>query len=197
MNHMYQVGPQQAVRSFTSRLVSGWDTVGTAVSLHVGADYASEIPFIRFDYREDYNEREDGWKFGKHCAKHGNFMEGAELFDNKIFGLSPNECRGMDPMQRVILETSYESLLGAGFTKKTMMRSLIGIYLGTAVSEFVNCPAPEGSTGTSCAGAPAGLRAVRLQRRLLELGGGLVRGQKNVVLCQQEHGVPDDHVRAL
>mmetsp|Transcript_89390 Transcript_89390/g.182283 ORF Transcript_89390/g.182283 Transcript_89390/m.182283 type:complete len:743 (+) Transcript_89390:3-2231(+) len=150
---MFQVGTQVAVRSIASRLPSGWDSLASAQSLHVGADYTRELPFQRWDWFSHYDSNEDGWKMNKHCARHSNYMEGCELFDPKVFGLSVHECRGMDPCQRVILETAYESLHDAGWSKKALMRQLIGVYLGASQSEFVNCPAPEGATGTSCAGA--------------------------------------------
>ena len=75
------------------------------------------------------------------CAgNHGSFIDGIELFDNKFFGISPVESRGMDPGQRHILETSYEALYFSGFQKKSLMRSLIGVYIGAATSEFGFAP---------------------------------------------------------
>ena len=46
----------------------------------------------------------------------------------------------MDPGQRHILETSYEALYFSGFEKKSLMRSLIGVYVGAATSEFGFAP---------------------------------------------------------
>ncbi|CAE7460314.1 pikAI [Symbiodinium natans] len=83
-----------------------------------GADMAIEVPFSRWNHEEFYDPTPDCWMesqmypggFLKTNVKHVQFIEGVELFDNKFFGLSNMEAGGMDPMQRHIMETSYESL---------------------------------------------------------------------------------------
>merc|ERR1712125_103067 len=56
----------------------------------------------------------------------------------------------MDPGQRHVLETSYEALYYAGHSKKTLMRSLIGCYIGAAATEITlaEFTADAGSAGT-------------------------------------------------
>mmetsp|Transcript_70237 Transcript_70237/g.212548 ORF Transcript_70237/g.212548 Transcript_70237/m.212548 type:complete len:543 (+) Transcript_70237:2-1630(+) len=51
-------------------------------------------------------------------------------------------------MQRHILETSYEALFQGGLKRKSMMRSLIGVYIGGATTEFNFMPATDSSAGT-------------------------------------------------
>ncbi|WP_335984363.1 beta-ketoacyl synthase N-terminal-like domain-containing protein, partial [Streptomyces sp. CA2R106] len=51
---------------------------------------------------------------GAGYAQVGGFLEGAGGFDAEFFGISPREALGMDPQQRVLLETCWEALEDAG-----------------------------------------------------------------------------------
>ena len=42
------------------------------------------------------------------AARFGGFLEGLDMFDGSLFGLSVNEAELMDPQQRMLLETSYQ-----------------------------------------------------------------------------------------
>ena len=46
-----------------------------------------------------------------------------DLFDNKMFGITPAEARIMDPQQRVVLEVGYEALFSAGYKRLGASRS--------------------------------------------------------------------------
>merc|ERR1719327_1820776 len=47
-------------------------------------------------------------------------MEEIDMFDNKFFGISPAEAQGMDPNQRLIMETAYVALSEGGFDIKDL-----------------------------------------------------------------------------
>lgn len=156
MNRLYHKGPQAAARSFSCKWPASWDAVPFWNSTLQGADLAVEIPFHRWKYEDMYDPDLDSYKWGKSCSKHGTFFEGIHLFDPKPFSISIFESKGMDPCQRHILESSYEALNAAGFKKGKLMKSLIGVYIGTQVpAEFINAPvaADLGGSGTSAAGA--------------------------------------------
>ena len=48
---------------------------------------------------------------GKTYAKHGGFIEGAELFDPSCFGLSPAEAAAIDPQQRLLFLAVWSFLI--------------------------------------------------------------------------------------
>jgi len=63
-------------------------------------------------------------------------MDGIELFDCKMFSMSPNEAKSMDPHQRLILEVGYEALFAMGQRKNTLVNSACGVYVGCGNQEW-------------------------------------------------------------
>lgn len=153
MNHTFVKGAPCSLRGMACKVAASWDPASIVAPLVNGADMASEIPMLRWKYEDHYLPDPNAWKLFKSYTKHGIFMEGAELFDPKPFGLAVYEAKGMDVCQRHILETSYEALIDASFSKKQLMRSLIGVYIGAATTEFQYAENCNEGVGTSCAGA--------------------------------------------
>nr|AQS99274.1 type I polyketide synthase [Gambierdiscus excentricus] len=147
-NRMFHIGPQVAVRGTSCKFPSTYVPQGFWQAMRFGIDWAESVPMLRWNHDNAYDPNEESWKYMKTCCRHGSFFDGSELFDNKFFGISNVESRQMDPMQRHILETSYEALFQAGLNRKKLMRSLIGVYIGSATSEFTFMPATDSSAGT-------------------------------------------------
>ena len=57
-------------------------------------------------------------------------MVGAQLFDNRRFGMSPAEANTIDPQQRLLLEAGYTSLHGAEQRRVALVGSDSGVFLG-------------------------------------------------------------------
>jgi len=149
-NKAFHTGPQIGIRSFSGKLPSSHDPAGFWTAINSGMDFIEEVPMTRWSHTEFYDPLPISWKYGKTCCRHSSFVDGLEFFDCKFFGISPYEAKGMDPNQRHILETSYEALSSAGYVKKALMRSLIGVYIAAAVSEFGLVPlGPESQGATS------------------------------------------------
>jgi len=147
-NRMFHIGPQVAVRGTSCKFPSTYVPQGFWQAMRAGVDWAVSVPMLRWNHDNAYDPFEESWKYMKTCCRHSCFFDGSELFDNKFFGISNVESRQMDPMQRHILETSYEALFQSGLVKKKLMRSLIGVYIGAATSEFNFMPATDSSAGT-------------------------------------------------
>lgn len=60
---------------------------------------------------------------------HGNF-------DASFFNINPAEADGMDPQQRILLETTYEAFERAGYTLEQMQGSSTAVFVGVMTSDF-------------------------------------------------------------
>ena len=63
-------------------------------------------------------------------------MEGVDLFDSELFGVSPREALWMDPQQRLVLETAWEALEDAGFGPAGLSRSRTGVFVGVGANDY-------------------------------------------------------------
>lgn len=61
----------------------------------------------------------------------GGYLDRIDQFDPAFFQISPVEAKFMDPMQRLMLETSYQALEDAGYYYKDISGTNTGVYIGT------------------------------------------------------------------
>eukprot|EP00408_Alexandrium_pacificum_P025336 CAMPEP_0171183242 /NCGR_PEP_ID=MMETSP0790-20130122/15179_1 /TAXON_ID=2925 /ORGANISM="Alexandrium catenella, Strain OF101" /LENGTH=1162 /DNA_ID=CAMNT_0011648215 /DNA_START=63 /DNA_END=3551 /DNA_ORIENTATION=+ len=147
MNSMFHCVQRVAVRGMAGRYPSTyhqptWYKVQTS-----GVDYAIEIPLSRWNVTEYYDPDPECWRWNKVNLKHGAFMDGGELFDNRFFGLSVSEASGMDVHQREVLEVGYDACWSAGYKKGKLMNVLGGVYLGSSMTIFGSVSQVSGATG--------------------------------------------------
>ena len=76
--------------------------------------------------------------------RRGAFIEGIELFDSRFFRISPIEARGMDPRQRLLLETTWHALEDAGIDPEGLRGSSTGVYVGLGGNEYRDVIAASG-----------------------------------------------------
>lgn len=62
--------------------------------------------------------------------------EDTRVFDARFFGVSPMEAATMDPQQRQLLETVYESFESAGMTLEELKGSLTSVHVGTMTNDW-------------------------------------------------------------
>ncbi|KNZ72615.1 Conidial yellow pigment biosynthesis polyketide synthase [Termitomyces sp. J132] len=105
--------------------------------LEHGINTVSEIPGCRFRI-SDYQESKNSQRYMK--ARTGNFIEGADEFDNKFFKISPREAKNMDPQQRILLHTAYEALEDSGYVPNstpTNRPESFGCYIGVSTHDYL------------------------------------------------------------
>ncbi|MEV0781306.1 SDR family NAD(P)-dependent oxidoreductase, partial [Streptomyces sp. NPDC050428] len=121
--------------------------------LAAGGEGVAEFPADRgWDVEGLYDP--DRLRPGTSYTKHGGFLLGAAEFDAGFFGISPREAVGMDPQQRIVLETAWEALERAGIVPDSLRGSDTGVYVGLMYHDYATRTAmnPAESEGFSSTG---------------------------------------------
>ncbi|WP_443072824.1 type I polyketide synthase [Streptomyces sp. WMMC897] len=84
-------------------------------------------------------------RVGRICVKEGGFVETMADFDPAVFGISPREALAMDPQQRMLLETCWETLEDAGIDPLSLKGTPTGVFVGALGSGYgFGAELPEG-----------------------------------------------------
>ena len=75
---------------------------------------------------------------GRHCVVNGSYLEEIKLFDNKFFGISSQEARGMDPQQRILLQVVHEAIEDAGLRLYDLQRCRTGVFVGVMNLDYTS-----------------------------------------------------------
>lgn len=82
-------------------------------NLKAGKSCIQEIPPDRWNAEEYFDASPD--KPGKTYSKWGGFLKDIDKFDPLFFHISPAEAEGMDPQERLFLETVWGTIENAGY----------------------------------------------------------------------------------
>jgi len=113
-----------------------------------------------------------GWDFddlrgegrGRSESLEGGFLDRVADFDAGFFGISPREAQAMDPQQRVLLETAWESLEHAGIDPLSLRGSRTGVFVGTTGQDYAELVTKAGANAD--AHAATGILASVLSGRI-------------------------------
>ncbi|RFU33276.1 hypothetical protein B7463_g3074, partial [Scytalidium lignicola] len=107
-----------------------WDIIQSGKELH------EKVPKSRFDLDKYYDPT--GAAKNSILAEYGCFLANPGHFDARLFSVSPREAAQMDPMQRLLLMSSYEALEMAGYTPHGTLSTdskRIATYFGQAADD--------------------------------------------------------------
>lgn len=98
-------------------------------------DVLKEIPKERFDITGYYHP--DGAHHGTTNVRHSYMLEeDIHLFDAQFFNIKPTEADSIDPKQRILMETVYESVESAGLTIEGLKGSDTAVYVGVMYDDW-------------------------------------------------------------
>ncbi|MGZ8163588.1 MAG: beta-ketoacyl [acyl carrier protein] synthase domain-containing protein, partial [Methylobacter sp.] len=94
-----------------------------------------EIPSSRFDWRKFYDPT--GKKAGESRSKWGGFIPDIAGFDPAFFNILPAEAVTMDPRQRLLLMSAYQTFADAGYAPGSLKQSKTGVFVAIQDNEYL------------------------------------------------------------
>jgi len=103
-------------------------------NLKAGRDSITEVPSDRWDHASFYHPERN--QPGKTYSKWGGFLSGVDRFDALFFNISPKEAELIDPQERLFLETAWEAIEDAGYSKDSIAQNRVGVYVGAMWGQY-------------------------------------------------------------
>ncbi|WP_174185440.1 type I polyketide synthase [Nocardia barduliensis] len=103
--------------------------------LAAGESGVREVDPARWDPARFYRP---GGGPGLTSSKWGGFVDGVDLFDPEYFGVTDELAWQMDPLQRLLLETSVLATTDAGYRRDELAGKRVGVYAGSRAANYFN-----------------------------------------------------------
>lgn len=102
--------------------------------LNDGVSGISEIDDTRWEMENLYDANPSAP--GRIYTKSAGLLDGIELFDGELFGISAVELQNMDPQHRVFMEAAWTCIENAGYAPSMLAGKSVGIYVGIGTQDF-------------------------------------------------------------
>ncbi|CAM2010379.1 polyketide synthase [Acanthopleuribacter pedis] len=99
-----------------------------------GRDVVGEVPEDRWDIKRFFDE--DPETTGTTYSRWGGFLEKLYDFDPLFFRISPMEAEWIDPQQRILMETAWETIEDAGYAGGHLRGSKTGVFVGASYTHY-------------------------------------------------------------
>lgn len=109
-------------------LLEFWD------NLTNGRNCVEEVPPERWEIERYFDPNKE--TKGKSYIRHGGFIREPESFDSIFFNISSREADLMDPQERIFLETAWNTLEDAGYTKQSLQKDIVGVFVGVMYGQY-------------------------------------------------------------
>lgn len=125
-----------AVVGYAFRFANGIDTLQKFWNLlYERKDAVKKVPSSRFDVNAIFST--DEYEKGKTNSPYGTFLEqDVSLFDADFFNIPPREAKSIDPIQRILLELTYEAFENAGIPSHQLRTKKVGVFVAVGLSDY-------------------------------------------------------------
>jgi 3-oxoacyl-(acyl-carrier-protein) synthase/acyl carrier protein len=101
--------------------------------LREGRSAIRQVPASRWDAGELYAPR---YEPGRCISKWGGFIDGIEDFDPRYFDIDTRDAAHVDPLIRLILECTENTIRDAGYERADLAGRRIGVFVGSGTSNY-------------------------------------------------------------
>lgn len=123
-----------AIVGIAARLPGAPDVAGFWQTLLGDETAIGEVPPSRWDWRAHYAP--PGGAANTAYSNVGGFIDDADCFDLRHFGIAPREAEAMDPMQRLFLQSAWTALEDAGIAPRSLSGRRVGVFAGVGNAEY-------------------------------------------------------------
>ncbi|MCB2360150.1 SDR family NAD(P)-dependent oxidoreductase [Clostridium estertheticum] len=129
-----------AIVGISGRYPQSKDVKEFWLNLESGKSCITEIPEDRWPLDDFYNsDFHEALSKGKSYSKWGGFIENFADFAPQFFNISPIEAINMDPQEKLFIETCWEVLEDAGYTRNEISKEYnkkVGVFAGITKTGF-------------------------------------------------------------